>query len=432
METLKVFGQEYERKLINQIISNIKAKDQHVGFGETIIEDINVNHFNNLSCKEIISIIKKHHKEHDEILDKEHLTYHIQASNRISKRNKKTTIKELDDIVDSIKGIDYSVRDVYQDFMFQIYMEKAIEDLEIAKNKNDIQSLEKISNYINEVKNKRSKSKSVWIDLFEDSALIFTEKIRNAYSFNCGEWLDYNFGGGIAKGDLVYIMMRKGFGKTTLGSRIAAGFIQKKLKVAHIVWEDRPEQVKAKIFSALTDTPLNQLYKLDFKEINETLKEYKDVYRIRRAAKGTTVNGIKSMIDELCKKGFVPDLLVVDYIKKVKSVNQYTDSWGGGGEVMEDLEDMINPLNYNIACIALDQINRKGYNEEIVDGENTSGDIGKLETAHAVISFSGTNTQRNEKKASIFIAHSRFGEDRLLKEDIIFDNSRVYINTGDI
>ena len=123
-------------------------------------------------------------------------------------------------------------------------------------------------------------------------------------------------------------------------------------------------------------------------------------------------------------------MIIIDYIKKIKPEVRGKEIWMGGGEVMEEIESDIAPEDLNCACIALNQAQRGAYDDEFVKSSKSGGDIGIVETAHAVVTGNRSPDQKYEGLANISIEHSRFGDDGIELEDIIFNNGRVFIDSG--
>lgn len=202
--------------------------------------------------------------------------------------------------------------------------------------------------------------------------------------------------------------------------------------VLQIYFEDSTKVIQRKHLACWSGIELN-----DFKINKELLKELavrKDkepgVLRLKRfSSDGTTPQTLKKYIRKLIASGFRPDLVTIDYVDCLQPSKRVDDVNVGEGNIMRELDAMADELN--IALWSATQGNRGSLNAEIVQANQMGGSIKKGQVAHFVMSIAKTLAQKESKKATIAILKSRFGDDGMILEDILFDNGRVQIDMSE-
>jgi hypothetical protein len=136
---------------------------------------------------------------------------------------------------------------------------------------------------------------------------------------------------------------------------------------------------------------------------------------------------LKQYIRKLIAQGFKPDLITLDYIDVVQSVNKYDSDYGGEGEVMREFESMLG--EFEIAGWTAVQGNRGAITADVVGGEHMGGSIKKAQVGHFLASIAKGLEQKETNRANLTIIKNRFGPDGIIYEDIVFDNGRMLIDT---
>ena len=142
---------------------------------------------------------------------------------------------------------------------------------------------------------------------------------------------------------------------------------------------------------------------------------------------GTTVPIIKQYLRKLISDGIKPDIILLDYIDCVQPSKHVDDANVGEGNVMRQFESMIDELN--IAGWTAIQGNRGSIGAQVVEANMIGGSIKKGQIGHFIVSIAKTLDQKEEGRATMAILKSRFGKDGVIFEDIVFDNSRIIIDT---
>lgn len=235
---------------------------------------------------------------------------------------------------------------------------------------------------------------------------------------------------------------------TTFASFVANNAARNGFKVLQVFFEDTVEQVKMKHRSKFTGMHLgaviNKRNKKSVGNRSDTqLKKMRDrggcLVPHKMDSTETTVKNIAKVIKKAEERGvwfqdteqyekIKFDLVLIDYVDKIKPNRSYKDDWGGDKEVMSDLEKMCSRKHgLGIACWAFTQGGRSSLNSSLVSEQDVGGSIKKLQIAHFIASISKTIEQRPEGQATFAILGSRVGRDGIIYKDCTFDNGNMNI-----
>lgn len=195
--------------------------------------------------------------------------------------------------------------------------------------------------------------------------------------------LDDITNGGISKKNLVCAVAPTGSGKSLFMCAIASNAIRQGLNVLYISMEMSEVRVAERIDANLMRDCIYNIHKLDLKQYTSKLENLKKRKHGRLIIKeyptsGANTNHFKSLMNELkLKQGFVPDLVVVDYMNICSSSRVspgQTNSYGYIKAISEELRGMA--VEYNVAVMTATQTNRNGFNNSNIDITDTSESIG--------------------------------------------------------
>ncbi len=122
-----------------------------------------------------------------------------------------------------------------------------------------------------------------------------------------------------------------------------------------------------------------------------------------------TINGLIAYLDSLeMTRKFVPDLLIIDYpdLMKIDSGVHRIDL----GRIYKELRGIAVERNIAVACAS--QANRAGMSATTVRDEHVAEDISKIATADCVLTYSQTDSEKEQGLARIYVANGRNDEDR--------------------
>ena len=125
-----------------------------------------------------------------------------------------------------------------------------------------------------------------------------------------------------------------------------------------------------------------------------------------------TVNTLRSHMEKLSLRGFVPDVLVVDYADIMRSSRQYDSPRHELKLLYEELRAFA--AERNVAVWTASQSNREGFNADVVDMNNMSESFSKAFIADFIITLSRKSSERSSGHGRIYVAKNRNGKDGLV------------------
>ncbi len=122
-----------------------------------------------------------------------------------------------------------------------------------------------------------------------------------------------------------------------------------------------------------------------------------------------TTKQLEGYLDTLESVGFIPDLLLVDYIDLMKiDSRNYRHDLGG---LYKDLRGIA--VDRNIAVATVSQSNREGLSRKSLDEGNIAEDFSKIGTADTVITYNQTKAEKVLGLARLIVTNARNDTDGL-------------------
>lgn len=189
--------------------------------------------------------------------------------------------------------------------------------------------------------------------------------------------------GGASKKTLNVVLAETGGGKSIWLCHMASMAVKQGKKVLYLTMEMAEERIAERIDANLMDIYLNDIENLSKEtyvtKINDIAKKSQGQLMIKEYPPGVAhIGHFRAYINELrIKKGFVPDLICVDYLNlcassrlKMGSVNSYTYIKA----VAEELRALAVELD--VPLWSASQVNRNGVNNSDVELTDTSESMG--------------------------------------------------------
>ena len=121
-----------------------------------------------------------------------------------------------------------------------------------------------------------------------------------------------------------------------------------------------------------------------------------------------TVPEIKAYLLQLTAQGFVPDLVLVDYVDLIKPHRVYNDTTQEQTLVTKALRGLAKGLNTRVWTAA--QVNRSGLAMETPDETSVAGAVGKLFTADICLFMAQTPAEREDCLMRLVVSKNRNGK----------------------
>lgn len=268
---------------------------------------------------------------------------------------------------------------------------------------------------------------SLGLDLMEDIEARYSETYRKVVATGIPE-LDQKMilNGGLGAGEIGFVVANTGVGKSHAMVHFGSSAIKAGKNVVHYTFELNERMTGIRYDSNLTDIPSLSCYdqRKDieaFYEDNPTLGRLIVKYFPTGAA---TCNSLRAHLEKLRNKGFIPDLIIVDYAGIMRSSDRNDLLRLELKKVCEELrglsEDMDAPLWTAI------QSNKEGANSDVVDLTNLAESYSQAHVADFVLGISRQSAQKATGFGNIFVAKNRAGRDGI-KYHIHMDTARSKI-----
>jgi replicative DNA helicase len=251
-------------------------------------------------------------------------------------------------------------------------------------------------------------------DFFEDAEARFVKINRNP----CPTGLDVIDGkdilrGGLGRGELGVVVAATGVGKSHWLVAMGAHALKIGKNVVHYTFELTETSVGLRYDSNLCGISSSDVP--DMKE--DVLKTYEGMDLGRLIIKeyptgAATVQTLRSHIEKLSLKGFIPGLIIIDYADIMRSSRTFDSLRHELKLVYEELRNLAMELNIPIWTAS--QSNREGSNADVVGLENMSEAYGKAMVADVVMSLSRKPSEKADGSGRLFVAKNRAGKDGVL------------------
>jgi replicative DNA helicase len=241
------------------------------------------------------------------------------------------------------------------------------------------------------------------------------------------EYLNKITEGGIPKKTLNIIMAGTGVGKSLALCHLSSSYINQGKNVLYISMELSEERVSERIDANILNVSLNDLKSLPrdlYEKKIASLKQKtngKLIVKEYPTASASTVH-FRSLLNELnLKKGFVPDVIMVDYlnicasarIKPGNGVNSYTYIKA----IAEELRGLA--VEYNVPIWSATQSTRSGYASSDPDLTDTSESFGLPATADFFVALVTNDQMAQLNQIMVKQLKNRYADPSKYKRDVI-------------
>jgi replicative DNA helicase len=219
--------------------------------------------------------------------------------------------------------------------------------------------------------------------------------------------------GGLGCGELGVIVAPTGVGKSHLLTSMGANAMKAGKNVLHYTFELSETAVGVRYDSHLCDIDSNNV--VESKDV--VMAKYRETKLGRLFIKEYPTNTasiytLRSHVERLTLKGFIPDLVIIDYADIMRSTRQYDSLRHELKLVYEELRGFAQEKNMPIWTAS--QSNKEGSDNEIVDLGNMSEAYGKAMVADVVLTISRRAHEKAQGFGRIYVAKNRAGRDGLL------------------
>jgi replicative DNA helicase len=299
----------------------------------------------------------------------------------------------------------------------QIALEKSISHVATENYEKIIDEIKKAINAGN--------TNSPGLELLDDIDARYSETYRRTVPTGIRELDDRKIlNGGLGAGEIGFVVAPTGVGKTHLLIHIGSSALKVGKNVLHYTFELNERVTSIRYDSHLTDIP-----SLDCPDNKDVIKQYYDENRktlgrliVKYFPTGqASCQTLRSHIDKLQTRGFIPDTIIIDYAGIMRSADRNELLRLELKKVCEELRGLAGELDIPIWSAL--QSNKEGANSEIVDLTNMAESYGQAHVADFVMGLSRQSAQKATGFGNLFIAKNRAGIDGI-KFAIHLDTSR--------
>lgn len=251
--------------------------------------------------------------------------------------------------------------------------------------------------------------------------------------------LDEVFKGGIQKGELGMIIGGTGGGKTTLNIILALNAVLKGYKVLYVNFEDVPQSIHKKFYSAVTHQPTwvfnNPTLSSPYRDmILEIEKEFEDKLQVLLMdSSECTLEDIQQIVrDKKNMTGWSPDLILIDYLDCLKkTTNSTMKDWDATERCMRKMSNWAR--SEEMAIWVSQQFNRAGNKKDNRDDgmSNIQGGFKAIQPCAYVILLHRNRDEMENNTGQLEVSKNRRGPLKLW-ENIYFNNGTHELNLSGI
>ena len=224
--------------------------------------------------------------------------------------------------------------------------------------------------------------------------------------------IDQLIDGGLAKGELGFIVAPAGSGKSWLLARLGTEAMKQGKNVVHFTLELNENYVGLRYDSCFT--------KIDFQDIRNHIDAVKEKISDIPGKLFIKFFPIKTVSPQTLKlhveriqmlSGIKIDMIIVDYADLLRPAlaDKNANSYSEAGSVYEELRAVAGELQLPIWSAS--QSNRGAHEENVIQAHNVADSYRKIMTGDFVLSLSRKMEDKQSSTARIHVIKNRFGAD---------------------
>ena len=224
------------------------------------------------------------------------------------------------------------------------------------------------------------------------------------------KFFDEKTEGGLFPKTLTIFAGQVNVGKSIVLGNLATNMLLADKNVLLISLEMSEFMYAKRISTQLTQIPHSDLktYTNELQEqINHIQKNLNSRLVIKEyPPKTVTVRQLDAFVSKLKHKGFVPDIIIVDYVNLILPMGKNLNSYESVKEICEQLRAL--SFKYGVPAVSVTQINRSGYGAE-PGMENISESTGTIATCDAMCSLWQDDESKELGIINMSFMKNRFG-----------------------
>jgi len=224
--------------------------------------------------------------------------------------------------------------------------------------------------------------------------------------------------GGLPNKTLNVCLAGTGVGKSLFMCHVAANCLTQGKNVLYITLEMAEERVAERIDANLMNVTLDALKELPknvySKKVDKLKKKITGKLIIKEYPTATaSVNNFRALMNELkIKRGFIPDILFMDYLNLCVSTRYKNNISAGSYFVVKAIAEELRGLavEWNIPIVSATQLNRTGFMSSDVGLEDTSESFGLPATADLMFALISTEELEEHNQIKVKQLKNRYND----------------------
>jgi replicative DNA helicase len=373
----------------------------------TVLPFLTSKHFQSIEAQELFKSIKDFSNEYGKAPNKKELGLILKNSTSLNDKVKDSVISFYKQVLtdDKVENNDFLLNET-EKYVQRVEMTDAILKSADMIQKGESQ-FERILGFV---------SDALKIRFDTDVGLNYNESLELRLEYyhkkNIGltsgmETIDKILGGGFKPKTLNVLGAPSHVGKSMGLISIASALALKKKKVLFLPLEMSEEEIGKRIDSNILDINSNEIKNIEldvFRQKFNSIKEYLGDMIIKEYPAGVlNTFKIEALLEDLIvNKGFVPDIIVIDYLTLMSSARLTIAQAGGGYAFYKAIAEELHALSkkYNVPVLTAAQLNRSAYGNKEAGLETIADSLGIVQTA------------------DVFIA--------MITDDVLKENGRMY------
>ena len=233
--------------------------------------------------------------------------------------------------------------------------------------------------------------------------------------------------GGLPRKTLNIALAGTGVGKSLFMCHAAANCLSENRNVLYITLEMAEERIAERIDANLMNVTLDALKELPknvySKKVDKLKKKITGKLIIKEYPTATaSVNNFRALMNELkIKRGFIPDILFMDYLNLCTSTRYKNNISAGSYFVVKAIAEELRGLavEWNIPIVSATQLNRTGFMSSDVGLEDTSESFGLPATADLMFALISTEELEEHNQIKVKQLKNRYNDPTTNKRFII-------------
>lgn len=240
--------------------------------------------------------------------------------------------------------------------------------------------------------------------------------------------------GGLPNKSLTIFLAETGAGKTLVMCHMAASLLMFGKNVLYITLEMAEERIAERIDSNLLDVTLDELREMPKSSYEKKIDRLKGKTPgkliIKEYPTGSANAGhIRYLLNDMkLKKGFVPDIVFVDYLNLCSSFRLKGSNAANSYTIVKNIAEELRGLamEFDIPLVSATQANRSGFGNSDIDLTNTSESIGLPATADAMFALISSEELQSMGQLMIKQLKNRWGDISYYKRFVVgIDRSKM-------